>query len=185
VTGTPGHDEQLTAVLRQAQDLHFLGDRPIPEVIEHARSYCTALTGVAGRVLDLGSGGGVPGLVIAHDRPDLEVVLLDRRTKRTDFLERAVRRLRCADRVVVVAAEATEYLRTAAGTFDAAVARGFGPGEITLHFGTQAVESGGLIVISEPPEEEPDRWPDELLADLRVERGRRIGTVTTFLKRGL
>ena len=39
-------------------------------------------------VLDIGSGGGLPGLVIAHDRPDVHVTLIDRREKRTDLLQR-------------------------------------------------------------------------------------------------
>ena len=180
MSGPP--DASLAAVLRQAQELGFLGERPIPEVIEHARSYSRALMGVTGRVLDLGSGGGVPGLVIANDRPDLEVVLLDRRTKRTDFLERAVRRLRWTARVEVVAGEAADHLRAEAGTFAAVVARGFGPGEATLRLAAQAVRAGGLIVISEPPEGGPDRWPDDLLVDLGVERGSRIGAVATFRK---
>ena len=53
----------------------------------------------AGTVVDLGSGGGVPGLVIARARPDLRVVLVDRRSSRTDHLSRLVRRLGLDDRV--------------------------------------------------------------------------------------
>ena len=45
-------------------------------------------------MLDIGSGGGLPGLVIAHDRPDVHVTLIDRREKRTDLLQRQVTRLR-------------------------------------------------------------------------------------------
>ena len=47
----------------------------------------------SGTVVDLGSGGGVPGLVIARARPDLRLVLVDRRAARTDHLPRLVRRL--------------------------------------------------------------------------------------------
>ena len=38
-------------------------------------------------MVDLGSGGGVPGLVIARARPDLRLVLVDRRAARTDHLD--------------------------------------------------------------------------------------------------
>jgi hypothetical protein len=57
----------LEDVLLAAQRLGTLGDRPIPEVIEHARYFVQALEGVTGCVADIGTGAGVPGLVIAVD----------------------------------------------------------------------------------------------------------------------
>src|SRR5215204_5250042 len=84
----------------------MLGERPIDEVVVHAGSFVDALVGVQGTVLDLGSGGGVPGLVIAEARPDLFVVLVDRRATRTDHLRRLVARLGWRDRVEVVTADA-------------------------------------------------------------------------------
>ena len=38
---------------------------PIEEVIDHADAFIAALVDVDGLVVDLGSGGGVPGLVVA------------------------------------------------------------------------------------------------------------------------
>ena len=75
------------------------------EVIEHARSFVAALSGVTGSVIDLGAGGGVPGLVVAVDRPDLQLTLLDRRTKRTDFLAQMIRRLDLTAHTHVLAAD--------------------------------------------------------------------------------
>jgi 16S rRNA (guanine527-N7)-methyltransferase len=43
----------------------------------------------AGPWLDLGTGAGFPGLVIAAMRPDLQLVLVESRKKRVDWLERA------------------------------------------------------------------------------------------------
>ena len=40
----------------------------------------------AERLLDVGSGGGVPGLVLASSRPDLAVTLLDATAKKVNFL---------------------------------------------------------------------------------------------------
>jgi 16S rRNA (guanine527-N7)-methyltransferase len=45
-----------------------------------------------GSLLDIGSGNGSPGLVLALLRPDLEVTLLEPRAKRWAFLREAVRR---------------------------------------------------------------------------------------------
>ena len=150
------------------QRLGFIGERPIPEVIAHARGFVRALgdDGSIRTVLDLGAGGGVPGLVIAHDLPDVAVTMLDRRAKRTDFLERMVRRLGWGHRVTVICVDAAGF--APAEPFDAVVARGFGPPEVTLSFASRLVRSRGMVVISEPPG--GDRWNPELLRRLSVER---------------
>ena len=124
-------------------------------MIDHSRAFVTALDDlqVDGPILDLGAGGGVPGLVIAHDRPDQAVTLLDRRRTRTDFLARMVRRLGWQDRVDVWNRDAGDL--TGDG-FDAAVARGFGPPRDTLGAALGWVRPDGFVVISEPPT--GDRW---------------------------
>lgn len=160
-------DPDVYDVLHESQRLGFLGERDVSEVIDHARAFVVALTDVTGVVVDLGSGGGVPGLVIAHDRPDLEVVLVDRRAKRTDFLDRVVRRLRWNDRVSVLCVDASD-LHSRVDVVDAVVARGFGPPMETLAFGAMVVRAGGRIVISEPPS--GDRWADDSFAELGVTR---------------
>jgi len=161
-------DPELVAVLRESQRLGFLGSRPIPAVIAHARGFVRALDEFesVATILDLGSGGGVPGLVIAHDRPSVHLTLLDRRAKRTDFLERVVRRLRWQDRVDVVCQDATTFGPD--HSFDAVVARGFGPPAFTLTTADRLVRPGSPMMISEPPDE--DRWDEQLLDRLHVER---------------
>jgi 16S rRNA (guanine527-N7)-methyltransferase len=184
VSTVPHPDHALREALVASQRLGFLGDRPIEQVIEHARDFVRALDGVESedlesedlesdprtaegpRVLDLGSGGGVPGLVIAHDRPDVSVTLLDRRAKRTDFLARVVSRLGWTDRVTVVCADVDGF--TPPRGFDAVVARGFGPPERTLAVASRLTRMGGLVVISEPPE--ADRWSNDTLDRLGVDR---------------
>jgi len=158
----------LVAALEDAQRLGFLGARPVPEVISHARGFVRALTAFESiqSILDLGSGAGVPGLVIAHDLPHVRVTLLDRRAKRTDVLERVVRRLGWQDRVSVVCEDVDHFGPPA--SFDAVVARGFGPPEFTLSSAARLVRPGHPIVISEPPEQ--DRWDDALLDRLQLRR---------------
>ena len=148
----------LHEVLGDAQHIGLLGARPIDEVIEHSRRFVDALDSIDGSIVDLGAGGGVPGLIIAHDRPDLHVTLIDRRTKRTDFLERVVSRLGWTERVEIIAADAERVAVEQPSRFDAVVARGFGPPVKTLELAVRLVRPGGTIVISEPPE--GDRWVD-------------------------
>jgi 16S rRNA (guanine527-N7)-methyltransferase len=180
-------DDALREALTASQRSGFLGDRDIHDVIEHARAFVRALDDVglghgdgdvavstptttagvpAPSVLDLGAGGGVPGLVIANDRPDVRLTLLDRRAKRTDFLARVVSRLGWTDRVTVVCTDVDDF--TPPHPFDAVVARGFGPPERTLVVGTRLTRVGGRVLISEPPD--ADRWPLTLLEQVGVDR---------------
>jgi 16S rRNA (guanine527-N7)-methyltransferase len=134
----------------------MLGDRPVAEVILHAQAFVAALADVHGVVVDLGSGGGVPGLVIAVARPDLHLVLVDRRRARTDHLVRLVRRLGLTTRVDVRAADARELILPAPA--DAVVARGFGAPAVTARAAARVLRDGGLLVVSEPPHERGNRW---------------------------
>jgi len=166
----------LEAVLADAQRLGMLGDRPIGEVIEHARAFARALPRGVHRVIDLGSGGGVPGLVVAVELPETVVTLVDRRQRRTDFLERAVRRLGLSERCAVWCCDVEEVVRrldraeSGLSRWDAVISRGFGPPHMTASLAKCLVTPVGVIVISEPPSDRGDRWPAELLNQLGLER---------------
>jgi 16S rRNA (guanine527-N7)-methyltransferase len=164
----PSVESQLRELLTRAQRLGTLGDRPIDEVMAHARQFVTGLEGVTGRVLDMGTGAGVPGLVIAIDRPDLELVLVDRRATRMDELSRAVTAMGLGDRVQVLTADMENLARDPQhrGQFQAVVSRGFGPPETTLRLARPMLQNGGVFVVSEPPQPDPSRWPDQVLAEL-------------------
>ena len=101
-------DQALVDALASSQRLGMLGDRPIARGHRARRRVRrrAAPTSPA-RSSTSGSGGGVPGLVIARARPDLRLVLVDRRATRADHLAPA---RRCGselgDRVEVVAVDA-------------------------------------------------------------------------------
>ena len=184
--GTARHqsssDELLTETLRQAQRFGFFGASPIEHAIEHAEEFVAAIGGAAPgtRIIDIGSGGGLPGLVIADRIRDAEVTLLDRREKRTDFLRQAASRLGFRH-VRVIAGDATVHARAVEGgelaPYDVVTARGFGPAQQTLRIGRRLIGVGGMIVISEPPD--GDRWDRQLLAELGLE-SQRTGRVRRF-----
>lgn len=161
-------DSALVRALGEAQALGMLGARPIDEVIEHSRVFLEGLRGVTGRLVDLGSGGGVPGLVIAVERPDLRIDLVERRGQRADFLRRVVARMNLDDRVRVRETDARTLAQEEGGSCGAVTARGFGPPEETLVLARRLLSPVGRIVISDPPEQE--RWPDALLERLGLER---------------
>jgi 16S rRNA (guanine527-N7)-methyltransferase len=143
----------LLTVLERARTVGFLGPGPLRVHIEHARRYEARLASSARHLIDLGSGGGLPGLPLLLARPDMTGVLLDAAAKRTAFLVWASVELGIADRVEVVTAraEVAAHQGELRGAFDVAVCRGFGPPAITLECSAGYVAEGGQVLISEPP----------------------------------
>ncbi len=74
------------------------------------------------RVLDVGSGPGVPGIPLALARPDAQFVLIDSSQKKTAFLQQAVIELGLAN-VEVVHERSEDYVPTA--PFDVIISRAF------------------------------------------------------------
>jgi 16S rRNA (guanine527-N7)-methyltransferase len=105
-----------------------------------------------GRVADVGSGAGLPGLVWACVREDLQVVLLEPRRKRAAFLERAVAELG-ARNAEVVSLRAEEAARDPAyrRRFDLVVARAVAPPDDVLRWGRGLVREGGRFLVSLGP----------------------------------
>lgn len=161
----------LEAVLERSRSLGFLGPGSLRVQVEHAVGFAAGHGPAPGRFLDLGSGGGVPGLVLAGLWPDAEAVLLDAGERRCAFLAEAVDELGLAGRVRVVRARAENAGRWSdlRGTMDVVTARGFGPPPVTAECGAPFLRVGGRLVVSEPPdgdepEPPPSRWPAEGLA---------------------
>jgi 16S rRNA (guanine527-N7)-methyltransferase len=65
------------------------------------------------QVTDVGSGAGLPGLVLAIARPDLRVTLVESLARRATYLDEVVRSLGLADQIVVVRARAEEIAENA------------------------------------------------------------------------
>lgn len=155
----------LLAVLERSRDLGFLGPGPMSVQVAHAAGFAVGIPDRPRRWLDLGSGGGVPGLVLAGRWPGATAVLLDSAERRTAFLAEAVAELGWSDRVEVVRLRAEEAGRRPelrAGC-DLVVARGFGPPPVTAECAAPLLRVGGRLVVSEPPDAE-ERWPEDGLA---------------------
>jgi len=157
----------LLGVLEEARQAGFLGPGPVTRHVELAGAFVAAAPPPAWGV-DLGSGGGVPGLVLAQAWPDSRWVLLDRSARRTAFLRRAVVRLGWTHRVEVRTgdAELTGTDPDHRGRHDLVVARSFGPPAVTAECAAPMLQVGGRLVVSEPPDTDPDRWPAASLAEL-------------------
>ena len=166
----PGLLEQL----ERARTMGFLGPGPVEPHIDHTAVFGSALQDVQGTVVDLGSGGGVPGLVLAVARPDLRLVLVDARARRCRFLEEATAALGLTAEVIEGRAEVIGRTERR-GTADAVVARSFGLPSATAECASPLLRVGGRLVVSEPPPPpQPDRWPPAGLRRLGLEATRRV-----------
>jgi 16S rRNA (guanine527-N7)-methyltransferase len=171
-TPVPLPHPDLQRQLERARSIGFLGPGPIDAHLRHTQGFLDALREITGTVVDLGSGGGVPGLVIATARPDLALVLVEATAKRCRFLEEATRALGVAATVVEGRAEVVGHsdLR---GTADAVVARSFGGPAATAECAAALLQVGGVLVVSEPPDVDLGRWSAPGLGKLGLRLGDR------------
>ena len=156
----PDADAALLAVLGEHQRIGAIGPVALEDAVAHSRRFVSAIPESASTLIDLGSGGGLPGLVVAWDRPSMTITLVDRREKRTDGLRRSVARLGWIDRVRVVTGDIVRLGADPAHrhAYDVVTARSFGPPDVTLSGALEFVRPGGTVLISDPPGR--DRWPD-------------------------
>lgn len=156
--------DQLLDLLTESRQRGFLGPGPVEDHLDRARAFAVAVDHPPARALDLGAGGGLPGLVLAVlEWPDARWTFLDAQKRRTDFLVEAVEALGLEDRIEVVTARAEELGRADGhrGAYDLVVSRSFGPPAVTIECAAPLLRLGGRFVASEPPDAERtlDRWP--------------------------
>lgn len=109
----------------------MIGPRETPRLWERHLLNCAVLGELlphGARVVDIGSGAGLPGLVVACDRADLSIDLVEPLQRRAEFLREAVEELGLADRVRVLRGRAEEpAVREAAGGASWITARAVAP----------------------------------------------------------
>jgi 16S rRNA (guanine527-N7)-methyltransferase len=107
-----------------------------------------------GKVMDLGSGAGFPGIPVAVARPDLRMTLVESRRHRASFLFTAVRELGLAQ-VSVVAERLDESAAGRHGRFEAVVARCSGNPDDVFAIAAGVLAAGGVAIVSGPPAQRP------------------------------
>lgn len=101
--------------------------------------------------MDVGSGGGTPGIPLAASLPDREVTLLEAERRKADFLVGWVERLPNL-RVVWGRAEEQEV-----DTYGVAVAKALAPPPTAAEWCLPLVRPGGAVVLWVGPSAEPER----------------------------
>ena len=131
-------------------DRGLLGPRELPRLWDRHLLNCAVLTEllpIGARVVDVGSGAGLPGLVLAIRRPDLRVDLVESLQRRLVFLDETVARLGLADAVRVVRGRAED-----AGTIEAVgnaawvTARAVAPLDRLVRWCLPLLQPGGTLL---------------------------------------
>jgi len=124
----------------------LIGPRETARLWDRHLLNCAAVAGLIPArcsVIDLGSGAGLPGIVIAVLRPDSQVVLLEPMARRVAFLEECLRVLDLGNAVVCRGRAEDMTGRLAA---DVVTARAVAPMERLAGLALGLVRPGGLVL---------------------------------------
>src|SRR5205814_3276807 len=111
--------------------------------------------GDARTIVDVGSGGGLPGLPLKIVRPDLEVTLIEADQAKAAFLVQAAGRLVLRDvEVVAMRAEDVGHDARYRESFDVAVARALAPLPTLVELSLPLVRIGGKLLAQKTDKEE-------------------------------
>ncbi len=133
---------------------------PVQMVTQHLLDSLAAVPAFAGvrRVLDVGAGGGLPGMVLAIARPQLQVALIDTVHKKTAFLTQAKAELGLVN--VTVHTGRVEQLQVAE-PYDAITSRAFAELADFIGWSQHLLQRGGRFIALKGvlPAEEIARLP--------------------------
>src|SRR5213595_119602 len=120
-------------------------------LVEDSLRAVELVRGFDGPIVDVGSGGGAPGIPLAVELPEREVTLLESNRRKCDFLERWAREL---PNVRVVCGRAEEQPVEAWGV---AVAKALANPPVAAEWCLPLVRPGGAAVLFVGPSAEADR----------------------------
>jgi 16S rRNA (guanine527-N7)-methyltransferase len=151
--------------------LGFIGPGSIVPHVEHANAMAEVVGDAPDWFADLGSGGGIPGLVLLSRWPNSAGLLVEAMHKRAEFLRSAAKALEWSSRTTVYEsrAEAAGRNLELREQLDLVVSRSFGPPAVTAECSAGLLRVGGSLVVSEPPETEGERWPAPGLQEFGLE----------------
>lgn len=129
----------LTAITdpKELAEKQFLDVVALPEVVP-----------LAARVLDIGSGGGFPGIPLKVLRSDLEIMLIDGRRKKVSFLKHVIRLLGLKGVATrqVRAEDMAGEIRNGVGLFDVVVSKAVGDLGTLLRLSEPLLERSGMLI---------------------------------------
>lgn len=107
------------------------------------------------KLIDIGSGAGLPGIPLKITFPNLKVTLLEPTQKRCLFLQAVIEALKLKD-IVVINARAEDIASTYRETFDVAIARAVAPLNILSELALPLVKTNGFFIAMKGPSSEEE-----------------------------
>jgi 16S rRNA (guanine527-N7)-methyltransferase len=127
----------------------LIGPREAPRIWERHLINCAVMSEIipiGASVVDVGSGAGLPGIVLAVARPDLQITLVEPLARRTAFLTEAVAILGLGSTVTVVRGRAEDVVDGPAAGADVVTARAVAPLDRLAGWCLPLVRPGGRLL---------------------------------------
>ncbi|MEV7527109.1 16S rRNA (guanine(527)-N(7))-methyltransferase RsmG [Agrococcus sediminis] len=161
------------SLARNGETLGLIGPRELPQLwTRHILNSALLAPLLRGRVGDVGSGAGLPGLVLAIARPDVELTLIEPMERRTEWLQAEVDRLGL-DNVTVLRARAEELPGSGRlAPLDQVTARAVSALRTLIPLTAPLVRSGGQLLLLKG-----GRAQDEIAAAQKAIRKHRLHDV--------
>jgi len=99
----------------------------------------------SGKIIDVGSGGGLPGVVWAVYRPDLKIILLDSINKKCEAVREIINELEIKN-IEIICSRSEDFAKLHREEFDLAGARAVASAGITAKLLSPLVKTGGKIL---------------------------------------
>ncbi|WP_433386018.1 16S rRNA (guanine(527)-N(7))-methyltransferase RsmG [Actinoplanes sp. CA-142083] len=127
----------------------LIGPREAPRIWDRHLVNCAVMTEIipiGASVVDVGSGAGLPGIVLAVARPDLSVTLVEPLARRTAFLSEAVTALGLESTVTVVRGRAEDVVDGPPAGADVVTARAVAPLDRLAGWCLPLARTGGRLL---------------------------------------
>jgi 16S rRNA (guanine527-N7)-methyltransferase len=163
----------VASLAARGEELGLIGPRELPQLwTRHILNSALLAPLLHGRVGDVGSGAGLPGLVLAIARPDVHMTLIEPMERRTDWLCAEVERMRL-ENVDVLRARAEDLPGTGRlRALDQVTARAVSALRTLIPLTAPLVRSGGELLLMKGA-----RVDEEIVAAQKVIRGHRLQNV--------
>jgi 16S rRNA (guanine527-N7)-methyltransferase len=144
--------ERFARFLRDYEEANVIGTRELrgiilDHILDSLSCFLFEPLGVARRLADVGSGGGLPGVPIKVVKPELRTTLVESTAKKVRFLHRATENL-SLEGVEVMSARVEEIARVDEyrGTYDVATARAVARLSVVAEYCVPLLRVGGCVI---------------------------------------
>ncbi|MBS3944864.1 MAG: 16S rRNA (guanine(527)-N(7))-methyltransferase RsmG [Melioribacter sp.] len=138
-------------VTQKNSKVNLISRRDIPKIIEN-HVFISALVSEyippkATRFLDIGTGGGFPGIPLAITRPMLKGVLVDSTSKKIDAVKEFISKLKLNNIVAEnFRVESNEFIQKYSNSFDVVISRATVPLIILFRYALPLIKEKGFII---------------------------------------